>query len=44
MSSCINEGLFFRKFFKADLGAKNGYRCVLMGISKNEALEKFKIQ
>ena len=28
----------------ANLGAKNGYRCILMGISKNEALEKFKIQ
>ena len=28
----------------ANLGAKNGYRCILMDISKNEALEKFKIQ
>ena len=28
----------------ANLGAKNGYRCILMGISKNEASEKSKIQ
>ena len=24
----------------ANLGAKNGYRCILMGTSKNETLEK----
>ena len=28
----------------ANLGAKNCYRCILMDISENEALEKFKIQ
>ena len=28
----------------ANLGAKSGYRCILMGISKNEASEKSKIQ
>ena len=39
MSWFINNGLFFKKYNNID-SKKSYFRCILMGISKNEGLKK----